>query len=101
VSDYVKIIRADELAPGQGRTVQVGEQSVALFNVDGSFHAIDDTCPHANGPLGDGHVADCIVSCPLHHWEFDVRTGEYLDDPETKVATYEVKVEDGDVLVRV
>ena len=97
----MKIMRVDELAPGKGTTVKVGGQAVAVFNVGGSFHAIDDTCPHANGTLGEGHLSDCVVSCPLHFWEFDVRNGEYLDDPDMKVATYEIKIENGDVLVRV
>jgi nitrite reductase/ring-hydroxylating ferredoxin subunit len=74
---------------------------VALFNVDGRFYAISNTCVHRGGPLGQGYVDGETVMCPWHAWTFNVRTGENVVNSELKMACYEVKVEDGQVLVRV
>ena len=52
----------------------------ALFNVDGTFYALDGVCPHQGGPLGSGEVHNCIVTCPWHGWQFDVRTGQHQQD---------------------
>lgn len=60
--------------------VHVGDRDVAVFHVDGEFHALDNTCSHEGGPLGQGMLFGSTVSCPWHFAEFDVRTGESLDD---------------------
>ena len=94
--------RADEIPPGSSKVVQVGEHVVAIFNVEGRLHAIDNTCPHQGGPLGEGYLEDdAIVSCPWHGWTFDVRTGVSPIDPEMKVTCYRVRVESGDILVEI
>lgn len=98
---FVRAISAADVPSGEGRTVDVGGRPLAIFNVGGVFHAIDDTCPHQEGPLGEGFLSGCVVACPWHFWEFDVTTGCNLDDPEMKVRTYETRVEDGYVLVRI
>ena len=56
MGEFVRVAKADELAPGQGKLVEVGEKLIALFNIDGSFHAIDDTCTHMGGPLSEGEL---------------------------------------------
>ena len=100
-SGFVRVERAEGLSPGEGVSVRIGGRDVAVFNADGEIRAIDDACPHQGGPLGEGMLAGCNVVCPWHFWEFDVRTGEMVDDPEVRVPVHEVKVEEGRVLVRV
>ena len=67
--------------------VQAEGRSIALFNVAGSFCAIDNTCSHEGGPLGEGELAGEIVTCPWHNAEFNVKTGEALDHLPTKACS--------------
>ncbi|MCS6859700.1 MAG: non-heme iron oxygenase ferredoxin subunit [Abditibacteriales bacterium] len=101
MAEFVKVATTDQLPPGQGMTVQVKGEYVALFNVDGAFYAIDDTCPHAGGPLGQGTLEDCIVTCPWHGWRFNVTTGVSPVVSSIAVKKYEVKVEGNEVFVAV
>ena len=94
--------RADEVPPGSSKVVQINERVVVIFNVDGTLHALDNTCPHQGGPLGEGYLEDNgVVSCPWHGWTFDVCTGVSPIDAELKVRTYPVRVEDGQIIVEV
>jgi nitrite reductase/ring-hydroxylating ferredoxin subunit len=94
--------RVDELAPDTGMQVQVdGREPIAVFNVDGRFFAIDDTCTHGQASLCDGFIENGIVECPFHAATFDVRTGEVLTGPATcPVKTHAVVVEGDRVYVR-
>lgn len=98
IGELVKLCDASDLAPGEGMTVRAGDRDVAVFNVDGEYYAVDDECPHEGGPLGQGMVFDGTVSCPWHFAEFDLATGESLDDiAPCDVETYRVVVEAGEV----
>ena len=78
----------------------VGDHRVAVFRIGEDVYAIGDRCSHAEASLSEGEVFDCLVECPRHGSEFDLRTGQALSLPATKpVAVYEVRVEDGDVVV--
>ena len=101
MSDFSRVTSTGDLPAGQGMETSVDGRSVALFNVGGQFYAISNTCVHRGGPLGQGYVDGETVMCPWHAWTFNVRTGENVVNAEMKVACYEVKVEDGQVLVRV
>jgi nitrite reductase (NADH) small subunit len=98
---FVKVAEAADVKIGEGKVVAVGSREVALFNVEGEFYCIDNQCPHAAGPLGEGWVEGEIVSCPWHAWQFSVKTGEMLYNSFVCVATFPCKVEDGTVLVDV
>ena len=100
MSTFVKACAASEIAPGTAKLVTVDGQELAIFNVDGAFHAIDNECPHRGGPLAEGEIDGCIVTCPWHAWQFDVRSGESITDDLT-VPRHEARVEDGDVMVAV
>ncbi|MBI3061341.1 MAG: Rieske 2Fe-2S domain-containing protein [Deltaproteobacteria bacterium] len=76
MADFVKVAKTDEIVPGQGKMIEVGGKKIALFNVEGSFHAIDDTCTHRGGPLSEGSLDGKEVTCPFHGARFDVTTGE-------------------------
>jgi nitrite reductase (NADH) small subunit len=60
---FVSIAKVSELQRGRGRTITVEDRKIAVFNVNGTFYAIDDTCLHRGGPLGEGELEGCIVTC--------------------------------------
>ncbi len=99
--DFVTVAQVADLAPGQGRVVEVDGASIALFNVGGAFHALDNTCPHRGGPLGEGLVEGDAVTCPWHNWSFRLATGEHVATSKIKVACYPVRVVGPDVQVKV
>jgi nitrite reductase (NADH) small subunit/3-phenylpropionate/trans-cinnamate dioxygenase ferredoxin subunit len=99
MSEFVSVAETASLPPGHGRTVNVQGRELALWNVDGCFHAIDNECPHRGGPLGAGVLDGSQVSCPLHGWTFDVTTGECQDRPDRPVKTYPTRVIEGWVQV--
>jgi nitrite reductase (NADH) small subunit len=94
-----RVAEAGDLADGQGRVVDVAGRTLAIFNVGGTFYAIDNVCPHRGGPLGEGDVEGAIVVCPWHGWRWDVTTGANANNPAVRVACYPVTVEQGAVFV--
>ena len=96
---YVRVAHKGCLEPGTGKTVDVNGTPVALFNVDGVYHAIHNTCPHEDGSLGEGELSHAIVICPLHDYEFDVTSGRCLTEPAYSVERFEVRVEGDDILI--
>ena len=96
---YVRVAGKGDLEPGTGMTVDVNGTPVALFNVDGVYHAIHNTCLHEDGSLGEGELSHAIVACPLHAYEFDVTSGQCLTEPAYSVERFEVRVEGDDILV--
>src|SRR5262245_36787752 len=97
----VKIASVSDVPEGEGRAFEVGSRSVAVFNVDGRFYAIDNECPHRGGPLGEGDLIGTVVSCPWHAWRWDVTTGANVNNPAVKIACIPVVVADGDILLEV
>lgn len=97
----IKVCSVDDLPEGSSKVVKAGEREIAVFNISGEFFAIDNTCPHRGGPLGEGFVSDGVVSCPLHAWEFDVKTGVCKFNPSVKVQTYEVEVRGDEIILLV
>ncbi len=80
--------------------ITAGGRTIAVFNVDGAFCAIDDSCTHEYAPLSEGARSGEVVTCPKHGSRFNVRTGRVLSLPAVvPVNTYPVKVEDGQVFV--
>ena len=95
------VARAADVPTGSARVVRAGELALALFHCDGGFYATQSECLHLKGPLGHGRLQGCVLSCPWHGWQYDVRTGENEFDRALKLQTYEVVVEDGDVKIAV
>ncbi|SFO84470.1 3-phenylpropionate/trans-cinnamate dioxygenase ferredoxin subunit [Saccharomonospora viridis] len=90
---------ASDIPVGESVRVQ-GRAAIAVFNVDGEFYAIDDTCTHQDASLSDGWLEGCAVECPLHSVCFDLRTGRPSGPPARKpVRTHEVVLIDGLVYV--
>jgi 3-phenylpropionate/trans-cinnamate dioxygenase ferredoxin component len=93
-----KVATTAELPPGSARTIQVAGKSIALFNVEGVFYAIDNQCTHDSAPLSEGVVNDGCVVCPWHGAEFDLATGKALTPPAVEdVQSYEVTLSGGDI----
>ncbi len=98
--EYLEITLASELPNGERLFVEVGGESIVIFNIAGQFFAIDDLCTHDDGPLGDGNLEGYHVVCPRHGAEFDVRTGKAVQLPAViDIAAYPVKVVDGMIQV--
>jgi len=97
--EFVPVAKVTDVAPGTGKTLSASGKEIALFNVGGKFHAIDNTCLHRGGPLGDGTLEGTVVTCPWHGWQWDVTTGANAMGMPQKMACYEVKVEGDQVLV--
>src|SRR6266508_2029672 len=102
MAGFVKVASTGDLALGRGKMVEVSGKKIALFNLEGSFYAIDDTCPHVGGPLSEGEIQGEKVICPWHGSIFNIKTGEVLGPPaRTEVASYNVRVEGTDIEVEV
>ena len=99
MADFKKVASKADIPEGSGKAVELDGKKVAVFNVGGDFHAINNTCAHRGGSLGEGSLEDATVTCPLHGWQYDVKTGECSTTPGAKMEVYEVKVEGDDILV--
>ena len=99
--DFIRVIDVGE-GPDPGKTlVEVEGEMIALFHVEGRWHAIDDVCTHDGGPLADGELRDHKIACPRHGAKFDIRTGAALTMPAVRpTRAHDTKVEAGGVWVR-
>lgn len=101
MSDWHDVAATDAFGPGQVRVVEVDETSIAVFNIDGAYYAIEDLCTHDGGELASGSLEGDEVVCPRHGARFCVRTGEALSAPAWEpTATFPVRVDNGMVQVR-
>jgi len=100
MSDFTWAAKVTDIPSGEGQVHEVNGVAIALFNVDGTFHALDNTCIHRGGPLGDGICVDGTVTCPWHGWEYNTATGECKSMPGQSVDTYEVRVDGEDIHVK-
>lgn len=99
--DFVKVAEVGDLQPGSGKVVTVKNKTIALFNIDGTYYALDNTCVHRGGPLGEGEVEGELVSCPWHGWQYNIKTGVSETNPSAKVQTYPVKVDGSAIMISV
>lgn len=87
--------RVEDVPPGGCVTVDLSDGSeLALYNVNGEFHATSNFCPHKGAPLAMGNLCGYIIECDWHGWKFDVRTGECLTVKDS-IEVYRVVVDDG------
>lgn len=99
--EFHSVGKVGEIAPGGSKVVEVGGKQIAVFNLDGTYRALDNICPHRGGPLGEGFIAGDEIACPWHAWSFDVRTGCSSIDPSLAVEVFEVRIEDGEIKIGV
>ena len=92
---------AEAPAVGQVKAAEVNGVSVCLANVDGELSALDNVCPHRQGPLGQGWLEGEAVVCPWHSWAFNAKTGVAEYPAGVRVGSFAVRVEGEDVLVEI
>ena len=101
MSDWVTVAPAEELSPGEFRTVDADGTRIVVFNLEGEYYAIEDVCTHDGGQLTGGHVEGDEIICPRHGARFCIRTGEALTAPAYEpTAKYPERVEGGEIQVR-
>jgi 3-phenylpropionate/trans-cinnamate dioxygenase ferredoxin subunit len=101
MSDWYDVAAAEAFGPGEVRVVDVDGTQVAVFNIDGTYYAIEDVCTHDGGELASGALEGDQIVCPRHGARFCVRTGEALSAPAWEpTATFPVQVDNGMVQVR-
>ena len=94
------VAQTSDLDPGEVMYVEVGDEPVALINLDGEFYALSDICTHQEASLSDGEVEGDEIECPLHGGAFEIRTGMPANFPVVvPVETYAVKTEGDTVFV--
>ncbi|HTZ31029.1 MAG TPA: Rieske 2Fe-2S domain-containing protein [Methylomirabilota bacterium] len=98
---FVRTVKVEELPQGSVREVVVDGKPVALANVGGKFYAINNTCLHRGGPLGEGSLEGKIVTCPWHGWQFDMTSGKVVQNPAVGVDCYPTEVRGQDVYIDV
>lgn len=97
---FVTVARVGEIPAGACKVVRMDDVPVAVFHVDGAYHALEDVCTHDGGPLAEGVLEGCEIECPRHGARFDVRTGAVLSAPAfTPVPTFEVRVVNDEIQV--
>jgi nitrite reductase/ring-hydroxylating ferredoxin subunit len=102
MAKLIKIAAAKDVLPGQAAAFTVEGQRIALFNVEGTYYAIGDSCTHRGGPLSEGDVQGTKVTCPWHGADFDLKTDTALGPPAQKgVPSYNVVVKGDDIKVEV
>ena len=96
------VAKTSEVLEDEPKAVKVGEQYIALFNIEGSFYATDDICTHEYASLAEGFVDGDIIECPLHAGQFHIPTGKAMSPPVTEdLRTFAVKVDGDDIYVQV
>jgi nitrite reductase/ring-hydroxylating ferredoxin subunit len=98
--DWICIADVRDCPPGATLECVAGDRIVALYNVDGQFHALDGICPHQGGPLGKGKLTGCIITCPWHGWQFDVVTGQHQTSQSLIHPQFEIKLDGPRILIR-
>lgn len=100
MADWIEIGAVTDIPRRGARCVNTPNGKIAVFRtMEDQVFAIDDKCPHKNGPLSQGIVHGAFVTCPLHNWVFSLETGEAQGADEGQVATVPLKVEDGRILM--
>jgi 3-phenylpropionate/trans-cinnamate dioxygenase ferredoxin subunit len=98
--DFVPAISDAELKDGSMKLVNVAGRGILLARYAGQVYGVSNRCPHMGCSLANGTLKDYIVTCPCHGWSFDVRTGEYQKAKQIKLITYECKIQDGKIYVK-
>jgi len=93
---WIEIGPVTDIAPLGSRVVRRTEGNIAIFRAeDDRIFAVANKCPHKGGPLSEGIVHGCRVTCPLHNWVMELETGEALAPDVGKTETFPVRVEKG------
>ena len=101
-TNWVKLCKLDDIPPSQARTVNAGGVAIAVFRLTNNrVKAVENRCPHKQGPLAEGIISGDDVLCPLHNWRVSLESGEVAAPDSGCVKTYLVKVEDEQVFLKI
>ena len=101
MSDFVKLTTTSELPPeNEAKEFTLGDKVICVANVNGTITAMDNVCLHRGGPLGQGMIEDGNLVCPWHGWQWDPVTGAAVHNPSVKVEVYPLKMENGEVMIK-
>ena len=89
-----RVASLTDIPPGRGREFRVADRIIAIWNIDGTFHATDARCPHQDAPLCFGAIEGTIITCPMHGWRFDVTTGAGVDPHHHQLRPYPIHIRD-------
>ena len=98
---WIAVAKLADLKADSARVAQAGTLKLALICTPDGIFALDNTCPHSGGDLGEGLIEANRIICPLHSWEFDCKSGVCLTEKGVKQRSYSVKIERDEVLVEV
>jgi nitrite reductase (NADH) small subunit len=99
MANWLAVATVSDCPDGMAREIVAAGRIIALFRVSGQFFAMDGICPHQGGPLGKGKLHGCVLTCPWHGWQFDVRTGQHQVNASLRHPTFPVQVDGDTVLV--
>jgi nitrite reductase (NADH) small subunit len=95
MSEYQRIAELKDVPEGRAHTVEVNGRTLAIFRTEEGYAVLDNRCPHKGGPLGIGWVENGKVFCPLHGWEFEIKTGHCVTNPDKPVEYFPSRIVDG------
>ncbi len=99
-NNWIEVCKLDDIPPSQARTVHAGDNMIAVFRLsDDRVKAVENRCPHKQGPLAEGIISGDDIFCPLHNWRISLDSGEVAAPDDGCVKTYPVKVEGGQVFL--
>lgn len=101
MSQFIKAATTDEIQPGTCIGVKVEGVFIGIYNVEGEYYAMNNICPHLGGVLTYGFLDKGCITCPMHMWEFDVKTGECVWPGEESIPVYPIRIEGDEILVNV
>ncbi len=99
MAQWIRVARLDQCPVGGAIECVAADRMIALFNVEGTFLALDGVCPHQGGPLGKGKLCGSIVTCPWHGWQFDAHSGQHQLNERIVQPRLDVRVEGDWILV--
>ncbi|HEX4206024.1 MAG TPA: non-heme iron oxygenase ferredoxin subunit [Ktedonobacteraceae bacterium] len=105
MSDYddIEYIKAADVADLEDEglyPLEVDGEPICLAKVGQDIYAFTDNCTHISGPLNEGNLEGCVLTCPWHLAQFDVRDGKVLRGPARQpITTYPIKIEAGSIYV--
>ncbi|MBI4466666.1 MAG: nitrite reductase (NAD(P)H) small subunit [Acidobacteria bacterium] len=99
MAEWVKVATVSEIPPSRGKRVEVRGLAVAIFNLDGQFFALEDTCPRDAGSLSEGDLFGDLVQCPVEACKYELATGNCITF-DARVQAFEARVEGPDVKIK-
>ena len=101
MSEFTKVAELNEISDPEKELIELDDQILVLFHVDGKYYCLDDVCTHDGGTLGDGELTGTRIACPRHGAQFDICSGKALTMPATEdTNSHHVEVREDGVYVR-